>query len=167
MSLIHWKSGNSIPVSQLASSRFTPLFSLQDEINHLFDGMFSIPRTSLLQADKNSAINLPSVDVIEDDKGYKIQAELPGLDAKQVDISTANGFLTIKGEKKEEKEEKNTNYIRRESSFGMFQRTIALPESADDEKAQATFKNGVLTIEIPKKACAQACARKINVNDAA
>lgn len=165
MSLLHWKSSNSVPVSH-SGNRLSPLFSLRNEINRLFDDMFSISHSPFAQPDK-AVFTVPAVDISEDENGYKIQAELPGLDAKQVDVSIANGFLTIKGEKIEKNEEKSKNYIRRESSVGLFQRVIALPDSIDEEKTQATFKHGVLTIEIPRKANAETGTRKINVNDAA
>ena len=166
MNLIHLKSGSTHPSSQSSTSRYAPLLTLRDEINHLFDDTFSIPRSWIAAAEKHNVIATPSVDVYETDKGYTIRAELPGLDAKQVDISSANGFLTIKGEKTAQTEEKHKNYLRRETSYGQFERIIALPEAADDEKAQATFKNGVLTIEMPKKSNAQAGIKKITVSDA-
>ena len=91
----------------------------------------------------------PSVDVWEDDKNIHIKAELPGLDEKDIDVTLTPDALSIRGEKKEEKEEKENGYWHKETSYGSFQRSIALPEGINQEKVEAQFKNGVLNIEIP------------------
>ena len=96
-----------------------------------------------------------------------MKAELAGMQPEDVEVNVTDGFLTIKGEKKEEKEEKDENYLRRETSYGSFQRTIALPETANTEKAEATFRNGVLSIEVPKKAEAVQKPKKLQIKKAA
>jgi HSP20 family protein len=97
----------------------------------------------------------PRVDVEETEKEILVKADLPGVDPKNIEISIENGLLTVRGEKKEEKEDKQKNYHRIERFTGSFQRTIALPSSADPEKVTATSTHGVVTITIPKKAEAQ------------
>jgi len=97
----------------------------------------------------------PRVDVEETDKEILVKADLPGVDPKDVEISVENGVLTVRGEKKEQKEEKKKNYHRVERSAGAFYRAIVLPPSADAEKVNATSTNGVVTITIPKKTEAQ------------
>ena len=92
---------------------------------------------------------------------------MPGIDPECVDISITKDYLIIKGEKEEEKEEKDKNYIRRESSYGSFFRQIPLPETARADDAEATFKNGVLTVLIPKKAEAVLKPRKLQIKKAA
>lgn len=103
----------------------------------------------------------PRVDVEETDKEIVVKADLPGVDPKSVEISVENGFLTVRGEKKEEKEEKKKNYHRVERFAGSFYRAIQLPAGADAEKVAATSGNGVVTVTIPKKPDAQ--PRKITV----
>jgi HSP20 family protein len=105
----------------------------------------------------------PAVDVIEDDDKVVVKAELPGLTDKDVDISVVDNTLTIKGEKKQEEEKKEKGYHRLERSYGMFQRSIMLPASVTSEKAKASFKNGVLEIELPKQEEAKPKQIKVKV----
>lgn len=92
----------------------------------------------------------PKIDVTETDSTVKVTAELPGIDEKQLDVSLAGDTVTIRGEKKEEKETKEKQFYRMERSYGSFQRTIALPAEIDPDKAKAAFKKGVLTLDLPK-----------------
>lgn len=114
----------------------------------------------------NKLIASPAVDVSESDKAYEITAELPGLDEKNVEVSVANGGLTIKGEKKEEKEQNQKDYYVSERSYGSFERYFGLPEGVDADKIEASFKNGVLKVMLPKTAEAQKPAKKIEVKAA-
>jgi len=99
---------------------------------------------------RRSVTFMPQVDVADTDKEIKVSVELPGLDDKDVEVSLTRETLTIKGEKREEKEEKGKDYYRSERSFGSFTRTIPLPFEIDAEKAEASFKKGVLTVSLPK-----------------
>jgi HSP20 family protein len=108
----------------------------------------------------------PAVDVAETDKAYEITAELPGLDEKNIEVKFADGVLTIKGEKQEEKEEKKKDYYLSERSFGSFQRSFQVPEGVEADKIEASFKKGVLTVTLPKSADAQKAAKKITVKAA-
>jgi HSP20 family protein len=92
----------------------------------------------------------PSVDVSEGKKEITVRAEIPGMEAKDIDISLNGKWLTIKGEKKQEKEEKDKNYHRVEHAYGCFHRTVELPVEVDAEKVDATYKKGVLKIELKK-----------------
>lgn len=92
----------------------------------------------------------PRLDVVENDKQLQISVELPGLDEKDFQVSLSHHQLTISGQKKEEKEQKGQNYYRMERSYGSFQRTVPLPDGVDESNVQATFKQGVLTITLPK-----------------
>lgn len=103
---------------------------------------------------------MPAVDVAETDKAYEIKAELPGLDEKNIEVKIANGVLSLKGEKQEEKEEKEKDYYRRERSFGSFECNFQLPDNIEADKIEATFKNGVLSVTLPKSAEAQQQAKK-------
>ena len=108
----------------------------------------------------------PAVDIAESEKAYEITAELPGMDEKNVEVKVANGNLTIKGEKQEEKEEKKKDYYLHERHFGSFERSFEIPEGVDADKIEAKFKKGVLTVTLPKKPEAQKPAKKIEVKAA-
>ncbi len=105
----------------------------------------------------------PAVDIVEKPNAFEITAELPGIDEKNIELRVANGGLTIRGEKREEKEEKKKDYYLRERSFGSFERSFGLPEGVDAEKIEASFKKGVLTVTLPKKPEAQKPEKKIEI----
>jgi HSP20 family protein len=93
---------------------------------------------------------LPSLDLSETKNEFVVKAELPGIDPKDIDISLTNDILTIKGEKKQEKEEKEENYHLIERTYGSFTRAIRIPGQVQSDKINATFKNGVLKVVLPK-----------------
>ena len=105
----------------------------------------------------------PAVDIVEQDKAYEMTAELPGMDEKNIEVKVANGMLTIKGEKKEEKEEKRKDYYHSERRYGSFERRFQIPEGVDTGKIDASFKKGVLTVMLPKTPEAQVTEKKIAV----
>jgi len=106
---------------------------------------------------------LPSIDVSETKSDLVIKAELPGMDSKDIDISLSNGFLTIKGEKNQEKEEKDENYHLIERSYGSFTRSVQLPREVQSDKITASFKNGVLRVTLPKSEEAKKKEIKVKV----
>ena len=106
---------------------------------------------------------LPSIDVSETKSDLVIKAELPGMDPKDIDISMNNGFLTIKGEKKQEKEEKEADYHLVERSYGSFTRLVQLPQEVQRDKISASCKNGILKITLPKSEEAKKKEVKIKV----
>jgi HSP20 family protein len=108
----------------------------------------------------------PAIDIVEKDNAYEVTAELPGLDEKDIEVKLANGNLTIKGEKKEEKEEKRKDYYVHERHFGSFERRFRVPEGVDAEKIEASFKKGVLTVTLPKKPEARKPEKRIEVKSA-
>ncbi len=108
----------------------------------------------------------PAVDVAEKDKEYEITAELPGLDEKNIEVKLTNGVLTIRGEKKEEKEEKHKDYHLSERSFGSFMRSFQLPEGIDESKIEASFVKGVLTVKVPKSTQALRNEKTISIKAA-
>jgi HSP20 family protein len=105
----------------------------------------------------------PPIDMSEDEKAYKISAELPGLDPKDVDVSVSGNMLVLKGEKRQEKEKREKNYYFSERAYGSFQRAFELPVSVDRDKVAADFSKGVLTITLPKTPDAQKQQKKIEV----
>lgn len=106
----------------------------------------------------------PETDIIENGKAFKICTELPGLEQKDVEVSINENYLTISGEKKEKHGTENENSVVQECSYGAFSRTIQLPETADAEKAEAHFNNGVLTVELPKKAAVTEGMRRLKIH---
>ncbi len=105
----------------------------------------------------------PAVDVVEKDKAYEVTAELPGMDEKNIEVQFSDGVLTIKGEKKEETEEKKKDYYVSERRYGSFRRSFQVPDGVDPEKIDASFKNGVLTVTLPKSPETQKKEKKITV----
>jgi HSP20 family protein len=150
-----------------------PLESLRQGIDRLFDDFgigtwrpsFRGPFFAMdpLRRAKAAFSGMPAVDITETEKGYKVVAELPGMDEKNIEVKIANGMLTIKGEKQEEKEEVKQDYYVRERSFGFFERTFPVPDGVDLEKVDAGFRKGVLTVTLPKTAEAQRAEKKITV----
>jgi HSP20 family protein len=148
MSLIRWRPTRD-------------LLSIRDEVNRLFDNFFTgLPerRRGLLEGEW-----APSVDIAETDNDVVVTAELPGVKQDDVDITITDDVLTLKGEKKEEKEVKEKNYHRIERSYGSFQRSVSLPAGVQADKAKATYKDGVLHITVPKAEEAKPKQIKIDV----
>jgi HSP20 family protein len=141
-----------------------PFLSLQREIDRLFEDFTRGFATMPSFTGGNGAL-MPSTDVTETDKEIEITAELPGLEEKDVQVNLADGVLTIRGEKKAEKEEKERNYRLVERSYGSFERSITLPDGVKAEDVKASIAKGVLSVKVPKPAPAQ--ARKIEVKSAA
>jgi HSP20 family protein len=133
---------------------------LQNEIDRLFED-FTRGWPTLARATEL----VPSMDVTESDREIEITVELPGLEEKDVQVNVADNVLTVKGEKKAEKEEKSKNYRRYERSYGSFSRTLELPDGVDASAIKASLANGVLKVTVPKPAPAQ--VKKIEVKAAA
>jgi len=163
------KIKNLLPTAARPAGRSDdhPFHSLQRQMNSLFDDFFSgfdvAPRA--LTAGGFGAFS-PSIDVKESDKDFTIRAELPGVEEKDIEVTVTNDAVTIKGEKKEEKEDKGKNYYYMERSYGSFNRTIPLAVETEADKAEASFKNGVLNITIPKNAQAKAKGTKVRIKAA-
>jgi HSP20 family protein len=104
---------------------------------------------------------VPAFDISENEKEYVVTAEVPGIDARDLDVTLSDGILTVKGEKKQEKEEKGENYHRIERSYGSFHRSFHIPEKVETEKVDASYKDGVLKLILPKAETTE--ARKIEV----
>lgn len=149
---------------QPARQEYDPFRDLQEEMNRLFDD-FPLAAQGTGR-ERTLAAFSPRVDVSETEKEIHVSAELPGMDEKDITVELEESAVSIRGEKKEEKEEKNKNWHWREQSYGVFQRTIALPVGVDTEKVKATFKKGILTIAIPKKEEAQAKRKAIKIENA-
>lgn len=155
------KTETSTSQHPLAANLWRPLEKLRQQVDHLFEdfnrgsGLSPFGR-SLFDAEpfwRRELIGhgMPAVDITEKDKSFEISAELPGMDQKNIEIKLSNGSLIIKGEKKEDKEEKRKGYHLSERHYGAFERVFTLPKGVDAEKIDARFSNGVLSISLPKK----------------
>jgi len=130
---------------------FEQMESLHKEMDRLFQEMSSESfRGSMFPQAWGRDLMLPDIDETEDDKAFHISVELPGMDEKDVDITLSERQLTIRGEKKQDKAEEGKDFYRRERNYGSFRRTIELPGDVDESKIKASFKKGVLNIELPK-----------------
>ncbi|MFO7568299.1 MAG: Hsp20/alpha crystallin family protein [Smithellaceae bacterium] len=163
------KIKNLLPVANQSVQKEDdhPFYALQRQMNSLFDDFFSgfdaLPRS--LAAGGFGGFS-PSIDVKESDKEVTIHAELPGVEEKDIEVTVANDSIAIKGEKKEEKEDKGKNYYYMERSYGSFHRVIPLAAETQADKAYASFKNGVLNITLPKSDSAKARKTKVPINAA-
>ncbi len=140
-----------------------PLLSFRRNIDKLFEDFmddFGSMKLSAWPLQKNF---LPDIDVSENDKAIQVTAELPGMTEKDVEVSLHDNVLTVKGEKKHEEEKKEHNYHCIERRYGSFHRTIPLPEEVETDKIDASFKNGILNILIPKKEGQIEKAKKIEI----
>jgi len=162
---------NPVPVKQSPQAVATApdiWRSFRTEMDQLFDrftsgfGMLPFPG---FRSETTFSVPVPAVDITEDDASFKLSAELPGMTDKDIQVSVSGKMLLIKGEKKQEKEQKEKGYYLSERCYGEFQRTFALPEGVDAEKIEAAVANGVLTVTVPKNA--QAAPKKIEVKAAA
>jgi HSP20 family protein len=136
---------------------FRDLFRLQDVLSRNFDDRSGLPGSE-------SVGWAPSCDIFEDGDGVTLRFELAGVDPKNVDIRFENGVLTMRGERKLEKEEKKENYHRIEMQYGSFSRSFSLPGTVDADTIRAESKNGVLTVTLPKKPEAKPRPIQVKVN---
>jgi HSP20 family protein len=143
--------------------------SMRDEMERVFDqferGFPNWPSV-FRRPNGGGAVVVPELDVRENTNTITVEAELPGVDEKDVSVTVANGMLTIKGEKKQQKEEKTENYYLAERSYGAFERSLRLPDSIDDTKVEAKFDKGVLKVTAAKKPEAVKAERKIEIKKA-
>jgi HSP20 family protein len=128
-------------------SPFRDVVSVQDEMSRLFDDVFG---QRLARVQWTEGVWSPSVDVTEDKDSVVVKAEMPGLNKDDIKISVQDSILTLKGEKKQEKEEKETDYHRIERSYGSFCRSFQLPTTVRADKIKANYEDGVLSIILPK-----------------
>ncbi|MER2265085.1 Hsp20/alpha crystallin family protein [Methylobacterium oxalidis] len=162
--LIPWgrSTGTSMP-STMRSEPASPFLTLHREMNRLFDDVFSgLGAAAPMLASRG--LGWPSVEMVETDQGLRVSAELPGLDEKDVELLIDDGVLTLRGEKRAEIADKERGYTER--SYGRFERAIALPFAVEEDKAEASFKNGVLSMTLPRSAKAPEHARRIAINGA-
>ena len=142
--------------------------ALHREMDRLFDSFLRDTNLPSLAgaAGGSPMVAMPRIDVSETDREIRIEAELPGVKEKDVDIELVDDMLSIRGEKTEDKEERNKGYHVKERSYGSFARSMRLPFNADPDQVKASFSNGVLTVTVPKPQEAKGHGRKIQIHGA-
>lgn len=145
-----------------------PIVQLRREIDGLFENAFRGYGIAPFRSDfftplAADGLLKPQVDIGATNKEYTITVEVPGVSEKDVNVEITGNIMTIRGEKKQEKEEKDKNYYRVERSYGSFQRVLSLPEDADQDDVKATFNKGVLTVKMPRKAMPKPDVKQIEI----
>lgn len=142
-----------------------PFDALRHDMNRWFDDVFSREfGLSPLWSEPSGSGFVPSVDVVESDTEVTVTVDLPGMEEKDIELQVEDDTLVIRGEREHRKEEKRRNVYRAERSYGSFQRSVLLPAEVDSDEASAFYKNGVLTVKLPKVAPSK--RKKITVNRA-
>ena len=144
--------------------RWDPFADMDTMFNRMLSGHFARwPRVSLGTEEGRKLEWSPSADISETDKEYVIRAELPAVKKEDVHVTFEDGMITIKGERKQQKEDKNEKYHRVESFYGTFERTFSLPDNVDSDAIRCESKDGILTVHIPKTQNVKQKAKQISV----
>lgn len=164
---------SSMPGGFMAGTgSWEPFETLRHEIDQIFDRLhepffrspFGQPSFPSTQWMRDGSFGLsPAVDVVENEKDYEITVELPGLDEKHIEVKIANGALMIRGEKRDEKEEREKDCYVSERRFGSFSRAFQIPSGVDANKIEAQFAKGVLTVKMPKSSEAMKAEKNIAI----
>ena len=158
--LIPWAHKDHTPEPKAGDQN--PIATRQRDMNRLFEGFWN--RVGDLDWPWGSGE--ARSDVVETDNAVEVSIELPGMEMKDIEVSVSDDMLTVKGEKKIERQDEKKGYYLSERSYGAIYRTIPLPPGVDGEKAEASFKDGVLTIRLPQTPEAQAKVKRIEVKGA-
>lgn len=171
---IEEKSGNKVPIQRNDDKKYRdefagPLRDFHRDINRLFDQTFRDFGFSSFDMDRpfmhtSGGGFRPMTDLAATDKEYTITVEVPGAEKDDVKIEVANNVMTISGEKKQKKEEEQKDFYRRERFYGSFQRVLSLPEDADQDHIKASFKQGVLTVTMPRKDMPKPDVKEIEIH---
>lgn len=163
--LIPWgRNSNTTDPAIYRNPDESPFMTLHREMNRLFDDMwrsFDGPLPGLSRSNGWSP-SWPSVEISDSDKDITVTAEVPGLEEKDLDASLQDGALVLKGEKRSENADKDQQFSER--LYGRFERRIPLPTEVEEDNVSASFKNGVLTVVLPKTPGAQSRAKRIAIN---
>jgi HSP20 family protein len=166
---------HSVPVKHGSSTMYPQrghdsMLQLHRDIDHLFDRFFREFNSPLLTgwptfpSFEGQGVLKPRVDLSAREQEYLLTVEIPGVNEKDVRLDISGNMMTIQGEKKQEKEEKETDYYRIERSYGSFQRVLSLPEDVEQEKIKARFKDGVLSVTMPRKTMHKGEVKQIKIN---
>lgn len=165
---VQWKSEARIPYPK--GSVMGQIAQMHREMDRLFENAFRgagfSPFTSDFHAPVvGSALFKPQMDIGATDKEYSITVEVPGVEEKDVNVEVANNTLIIRGEKKQDTEEKEKDFYKIERFYGSFQRVLSLPEDAVQEEIKASFKKGILAIKIPRKAVPKTEVKQVEIKN--
>jgi HSP20 family protein len=168
------KSGSKVPIQRKDDKEDRddlagPLQDFHRDINRLFDQTFRDFGFSAFDFDQpfmhtSNGVLRPVTDLAATDKEYTITVEVPGADKDDIKIEVANNVMTIRGEKKQKKEEKQKDFYRQERFYGSFQRVLSLPEDADQNDIKANFHQGVLTVTMPRKDMPKPNVKEIEIH---
>ncbi|SLN37188.1 Spore protein SP21 [Roseovarius litorisediminis] len=164
--LIPWGHDKETSRANENGTSSNPLVSLQRDINQVFEDFWHKVENGWNGDESVVGMFGPSTDVTETDKSVNVSVELPGMTEEDIDISLSGNSMTIRGEKKIEHEEEHKGVYMSERHYGSFHRTVPLPAGIDPDKAEATYKNGVLTVSLPKTEEALANIKRIPVKAA-
>ncbi len=161
--LIPWGRGNTNPVPLSYRDERDPFLSLHREVNRLFDDAFRAFGRPLANGGLPSfgSFTWPSVEISETDSDVRVTAEMPGLAENDIEVLLKDGMLTLRGEKRSETEDKERQFSER--YYGRFERHIPLNAEIDEDRVDARFKNGVLTIVLPKTESARSQVKRIAI----
>jgi HSP20 family protein len=159
--LLPWRRTESRDLAESGESADS-LQAFEQRMNRLFDEFFGRSAMTPSLLDESWSAFSPRVDIVERDEELEISAELPGLDREDIDVSLSDDLLTISGEKRVEREEEKGSVYRTERSYGSFRRQVALPCEIEADQVKANFRNGVLTVTLPK-VCAEEARKRIAV----
>jgi len=154
MALVRWSTARWDPFAELSV--------LQERMNRVYEDLFPITRKG--EEELNVGTFYPAVDICEGDKEIILKAELPGIKRKDVYLELNDGVITLKGERKLEKEDKRDTYHRIESCYGNFHRSFTLPSTVDRDKIKAMYKDGILEVTLPKMEEATPKSISVEVN---
>lgn len=159
--LVPWNRNNDGARSDPLREPASPVFTLQREMNRLFDDIFRDFEVPLWSGARGS---WPQIEVEETETGYRVTAELPGLEDKDVEVLVQDGVLTLRGEKRAERQDRGRGFSER--VYGRFERRLAL-DGVDEDQVKASFRNGLLTITAAKTAQSRTSVKKIPINQKA
>ena len=157
--IIPMRNKREVPVRR--SGNENPFQKMQHEINKLFDSFFD--DSQIAPFGRGFESTFPKIDIKDNDKEVIVEAEVPGMDDKDIEISLSNNVLTIRGEKRQDKEEKRDQYYFAERAYGAFHRDIPLHCEIEQDNVQANYKKGVLIIKLPKTPAAQQKIKSIPI----
>ncbi len=160
-SLLKWKKASPISIEHSRN----PFFSFQQEIDKAIGDFYEAFASGQGGLERFETMDItPSMDIVEDDKQFNVQVEMPGMGEEDIKVSFSDNLLTISGEKTTSKKNKNKKYVSREINYGKYERVVSLPANVDIDKATASFKKGMLWVSLPKKLESKKNARDIKID---
>ncbi len=150
-----------VPVSCLNEQILPPFYNFQRESGNMYQSFYHcLPNLTVSYSNLN--IN-PLVDIVEDENNFKVEVEMPGVDEKDIKVSISDNILTITAYKETSSKDEGKSYVIREIGYGSYERNIQLPENADLDQAESSFKKGMLWVTLPKKVINKSKARELEI----